>query len=654
MEFNQQQHAAIVCPTRHILVLAGAGTGKTRTIIGRASHLVREGCTPHRVAIITFTRRAAAEIRHRLVQSTGESCRHVVSGTFHNFCLRAMTSHPDWFGLTGSTIIDRDDQSQLMKLSRGELIASKAKDNPNFRQSLKNKLPQAAQLLNYYSYARNTNQPIRDYLENFTEQTEQNIDKILQIFASYKKRKIEAGYLDFDDILHRFAKVMRQEPQVCKRIAEAYEHVLVDEMQDTNPLQWLILESLAPYVHIFCVGDDAQSIYAFRGADFRNVHSFQQRLPDAEVLKLELNYRSTQEILDLSNWLLSNSPLQYNKQLMAYRGSGIRPVLAEFHSDYDEAQWVGEQIVLRHEKGLRWDDQMVLCRTSHSARVIESDLIRRKIPHRFIGGIGLLQTAHVKDFLSVLRVLVNHRDDLAWMRYLTMWPGIGEVTAAKLIRVVTTVSDTLGSLERLKELRPGNPLLIPLDQAYEKINAPMVCIQYLIELLDDIMASRYDNWDKRRRDVKLLLRLAEKHDNVKDFLDTYTLDPISTTEADADNEDDLLTLITVHSAKGAEAKVCYVVAAQDGNYPHIRSRGQSDAVEEERRILYVALTRAQDELLISRHTGSYGGVADWRQPSVSVPFLSPLPPGMVSPIGAMDSISFSPKNIDYWKDDLIL
>lgn len=654
MEFNEQQKAAISCNTKNILVLAGAGTGKTRTIIGRAVRLVQEGCPPRRIAIITFTRRAAAEIRDRLIKTAGESCRQVMSGTFHNFCLREMNSHPDWFGMTGSTIIDRDDQSQLMKLSRGELIAEKSKENALASSALKSQLPPAAQLLNYYSYARNTNQPIKEYLEKYADESEQMVSRILQIFAAYKRRKIDAGYLDFDDILHRFAKVMRQEQQICARIAGGYDHVLVDEMQDTNPLQWLILESLAPYLNLFCVGDDAQSIYAFRGADFRNVHSFQQRLPEAEVLKLELNYRSTQEILDLSNWLLSQSSLEYNKQLRAFRGQGIRPKLAEFLGDRDEAEWVGEQLSQHHQRRIRWDEQMVLCRTSNSARVIESELIRRKIPYRFIGGIGLLQTAHVKDLLSVLRVIVNHRDDLSWVRYLTMWPGIGEVSSARLIKHIGSASNFPDALELLTKNRPGSPLLDPLQEAYQNIEAPQACIHGLIESLDDLMKSRYDNWEKRLRDVKLLLRLAEKHENVRDFLDTYTLDPISTTEANTDVEDDVLTLITVHSAKGTEAKICYIVFAQHGNYPHIRSISDPEAVEEERRILYVALTRAQDELLISRNIPATSSYSDHNSNFPQVSFLVPLPPGLVDPVHEVrEYLGTRPKQSGYWDDDFI-
>jgi DNA helicase II / ATP-dependent DNA helicase PcrA len=643
VEFNEQQLKAIDCGPLHTLILAGAGTGKTRTIIGRAAHLVRQGGDPKKLAIITFTRRAANEIRQRLVASVGNACDNIVSGTFHHFCLREMTSRPDWFGLTGSTIMDRDDQSQLMKLARGAIIGKRKVAG----------VPQASQLVSTYSYARNTNQPIRDYLEKYSSETESTISIILQIFAAYKKRKQQSGYLDFDDILHRFAKVLRDEPDICKRIAGQFEHVLVDEMQDTNPLQWLILEALAPYAQLFCVGDDAQSIYAFRGADFRNVHSFSQRLPESQTLKLELNYRSTQEILDLSNWLLSQSPLKYGKKLSAHRGQGLKPTWVEFDSEQDEAEWVVERIMARHQNDMRWDEQMVLCRTSHHARNIETELIKHKVPYRFIGGIGLLQMAHVKDLLAVLRIAVSHQDELAWIRYLMMWPGIGEVTAAMLIEQMRQSTDSKSAIVQLAKLRPKNPMLRPLRSAVKSLLKPARCIKEVAELLDDVMMIRYDNWQLRRRDFELLVRLAERQPSIKEFLDAYTLDPITSSEAETEQEEDILTLITVHSAKGTESKVCHVVAVQPGSYPHFRSSGNTEAIEEERRILYVAMTRAKDELVISYNHSFARSPSNWRAQQTPVNFLKALPKDLVDSRQHRTPARFQTRSSSYWEDDLI-
>ncbi len=602
MEFNEEQRTALTSDAKNLLVLAGAGTGKTRTIVGRAGHLLKQGVQANRIAIVTFTRRAAAEIRERLVKATGDAASKVVAGTFHHFCLREMRAHPRWFGFDKLTIMDRDDQLQLMKLVRAAIVD---KDKNKEKDA-----PQSNELLTYYSYARNTNQPIRDYLEKFTDYAPETLDVIEQIFAGYKQRKQQNDYFDYDDILHRFAKVMHDQQDVRQEISGRYDHVLVDEMQDTNPLQWLILESLASHAKLFCVGDDAQSIYAFRGADFRNVHSFDERLDDAETLKLELNYRSTQEILDLANWLLSQSKLEYGKNLRAHRGDGVKPVLRDFNTDLDEADWIARGIVDRHRRGDAWKDHMVLCRTGFTARPIEAQLIERKIPYRFVGGISLLQMAHVKDMLSAVRVVVNHLDELGWMRYLTLWSKIGEVTAARLIDQIRQMPDTSASIERLAELLPGRKdVLSPLRKLIKYRDKPAKAIKAIGSALEEILEVKYDRWESRVRDFTLLEKLADRHETLNSFLETYTLDPVSSSEVTNEDvdKDDIVTLITVHSAKGTEAKTCFVASAGPGNYPHSRSLDSDDSIEEERRILYVALTRAKDELIVTRSLsqGSY-------------------------------------------------
>jgi DNA helicase II / ATP-dependent DNA helicase PcrA len=643
MEFNDEQLLAIRSPAKHLLVLAGAGTGKTRTIIGRAAHLIRGGCAAKRIAVMTFTRRAAGEIRHRLTQDIGDDHKGIVTGTFHNFCLREMTAHRKWFGLDEITVMDADDQSQLMKLVRAEVVGP-SKDSS---------VPQSPQLLSYYSYARNTNQPVREYLEHFTELEEEIINTVLRIFEAYRERKRAAGYVDFDDILYRFAKVLKQEKDICQRIASNFDHILVDEMQDTNPLQWIILESLAAHCQLFCVGDDAQSIYAFRGADFRNVHSFTERVPGSEVLRLEKNYRATQEILDVSNWLLSQSPLKYNKKLTAVRGAGNVPIQVITETENDEAAWVTNYVIKQHKQGTLWSEQMILCRSAYSARPVEAELIRRKIPYRFIGGIGLLQMAHVKDLLSALRVTVNHQDELAWMRYLTMWPRIGDVTASKLVTQLRACEIPPAAVERLQLLTSRPDVVEPLFQSLENADSPSLCIEKLLRSMEDLLNKRYDNWDQRKRDCELIARLAKKHKSVQSFLDAYALDPVSQTEVEA-KDDDLLTLITVHSAKGTEAKVCYVIAAQSGNYPHSRSLEREDDIEEERRVLYVALTRAKDELVISRHLISRGSWNSWSQKQYS--FLDDLPGKLVNCVSHnLGQTGYSGKrySANYWDDGVI-
>ena len=640
MEFNAEQRQAIRSDVPNLLVLAGAGTGKTRTIIGRALHLMQQDVNPQRIAIITFTRRAANEIQHRLREASPEGGKRVVAGTFHYLCLRIMSARRNWFGYSDMTIMDRDDQLQLMRIIRGEVAGKQAT------------IPSAAELINYYSYARNTNQSPEDYLKKFVDIDEAAIQVVLECFAGYKARKQANSYLDYDDILHRFARVLHDDEEVARKVCTQFDHLLVDEMQDTNPLQWLILESFAKHCQLFCVGDDAQSIYAFRGADFKNVHSFTDRLENAQTLKLQQNYRSTQPILDLSNWLLAASSLKYNKKLESTRGGGDKPQLLDFDSDFDEAEWIVDSLKARQAQGKPWSDHMILCRTAYSARPIEGVLIEQKIPYRFVGGIGLLQTAHVRDLLAVLRSIVNQHDELAWIRFLTLWQGIGDITAARLLEKVMTQSDVPSALEALKAALPKRAEIVKvLSATLKHIDAPVSAIATARELLEPVLKPKYDRWEVRSKDLVLLEELARNHSSVSSFLDTYTLDPISASEvtAEQESEEGVVTLITVHSAKGTEAPVCYVAAAHSGNYPHSRSVSDPDAIEEERRVLYVALTRAQDELIITRHLSrpQYGRMS-WNSSYNSHYFLEELPYRLIE---SGNYFSSSPSN--YLNDDVI-
>ena len=617
MNLNKNQQIAAEYKDQHILVLAGAGTGKTLTIIARAEHLIIKGFDPRRILLLTFTRRAAREMTDRLYLSIGDAANAVTAGTFHHFCLLTMRRMADKFGIQDFTVIDRDDQNSLMKLARVGYVKKKEK------------FPRASQLVNIFSYSRNTNMNVLEYLDKYTEFDEETSSTILNIFAEYKQRKQLNRYLDFDDILHHFGKKLHEDPSIRKRLRSRYDHILVDEMQDTNPLQWLILDGLKDPAKLFCVGDDAQSIYAFRGADFSNVHSFKDRVPDSVVLKLEDNYRSTQKILDISNWLLKESPLKYNKKLKAQRGAGIKPLLVDFGSDLDEAKWIAKDLIKRYEAGFSWTDHMILTRTAWGSRSVEAMLIEKNIPYIFIGGTSFLQAAHVKDLLCLVRAAASQDDEIAWIRYLTLWPKIGDVTASRLI---SSMKKT-GSIEKAFEQTAAK------NENKQKIaNGPKTILRYWdeptkalragAEFLKPTLSERYDKWDVREKDFDLLVRLAERYRSLMRFIEIYTLDPITSTAVSRLETHDVVTLITVHSAKGTESPVCYVIRVEPGMYPHIRSVGDEDKEEEERRVLYVAMTRAKNELILTRSEGrssysySYGSAAE-------AYFLSDVPDKLV-------------------------
>ncbi|RZB33383.1 MAG: DNA helicase II / ATP-dependent DNA helicase PcrA [Desulfobacteraceae bacterium Eth-SRB2] len=618
LRLNKNQQIAAEYKDKHILVLAGAGTGKTLTIIARAEYLIRKGVDPRRILLLTFTRRAAREMTDRLYLGIGDAANEVTAGTFHHFCLLTMRRMADKFGIQDFTVIDRDDQNSLMRLARTGYVTKGEK------------FPRASQLVNIFSYSRNTNMGVLEYLNKYTEFDEETCNKILAVFAEYKQRKQLNRYLDFDDILYHFGKKLHEDSSIRNRLRSRYDHILVDETQDTNPLQWIILDGMKDPAKLFCVGDDAQSIYAFRGADFRNVHSFKKRIPDSVVLKLEDNYRSTQEILNISNWLLKKSPLKYKKNLKAQRGAGIKPVLVDFDSDLYEAKWIAEDLIGRHETGSSWSDHMILTRTAWGSRSVEAMLIEKNIPYIFIGGTSFLQAAHVKDLLCLVRAAASNHDELAWIRYLTLWPRIGDVTASRLISAMKEMGNVNEALKQLSNrLKKDQQRIVSGPKTILKYwNEPTKALRVGGEFLKPILSQKYDKWDLRKKDFDLLVRLAERYRSLMRFIETYTLDPITSTVASRLDNQDVVTLITVHSAKGTESHVCYVIRVEPGMYPHIRSLGAEDEEEEDRRILYVAMTRAKNELILTRSEGpssysySYGDAAE-------AYFLSDVPDKLV-------------------------
>jgi len=591
-ELNPQQKQAATTESQHSLVLAGAGCGKTKTIVARAAYLIDQGIPANQIQILTFTRRSASEIVARVELALGEQAKGLRASTFHTFCMYLLRRVPKAFGLEQFSIIDRDDQLMMFRLIRGK----DDKKNPN-------QLPKPQELCDLYSFARNTRQKLSDALEKQHPEHLAFKDQIAEIMKEYETRKRARSFLDYDDILAIVASALDQSEGLADYVASLCKHMLVDEMQDTNPLQWALLEPLKDKVSLFCVGDDAQSIYGFRGADFENIHHFKDRVPNAQVFKLEQNYRSTQEILDLSNWLLDQSEIQYNKRLDAHRGEGVKPRMHIFPNEFDEAKWIAIDIKERHYlQGSKWSDHMVLVRSSFAARHIEAACIAANVPYRFIGGMKLLETAHVKDLLSLLRVIANPLDDIAWMRFLTLWNGVGDVGASRLAQQLLLEPEfdlIFDKLEKFGRI-PAETLLIMKQMTVLKQEV-QACVSLGIQAIEAQLAENYKkDWNRRQGDFELVKQLASKHTQLSEFLEEYVLDPVSISEIERQSDSDVVTLITIHSAKGTEQKVCYVVNVTPGQYPHARAQGDFNDVEEERRVLYVALTRAQNELILTK------------------------------------------------------
>ena len=597
-ELNPQQKQAATTETKHSLVLAGAGCGKTKTIVARAAYLIDQGVPANQIQILTFTRRSASEIVARVELALGDAVKGLRASTFHTFCMYLLRRVPKAFGLDQFSIIDRDDQLMLFRLIRGK----DDKKNPNA-------LPKPKELCDLYSFARNTRQKLSLALEKQMPEFLEYKDQIAEVMKEYEARKQARYFLDYDDILAVVASGLAQSEGLSDYVAGLCQYMLVDEMQDTNPLQWAILEPLKDKTSLFCVGDDAQSIYGFRGADFENIHHFKDRVPDAEIFKLEKNYRSTQEILDLSNWLLGQSDIHYDKKLEAYRGDGTKPRMHVFPNEFDEAKWIAIDIKERHFLEAKpWNDHMVLVRSAFAARHIEAAFIQANVPYRFIGGMKLLETAHVKDLLSLLRVIANPLDDIAWMRFLTLWNGVGDVGASKLAQQLVVEPDIEKIIEKLEKFGriPDNTLLIMKQMSVLKTEVE-ACVKLGVEAILNQLEENYakKDWHKRIGDFDLVKQLASKHSQLSEFLEEYVLDPVSISEIERQSQDDVVTLITIHSAKGTEQKVCYVANVSAGQYPHARAQGHFDEVEEERRVLYVAMTRAKNELILTKQNLSF-------------------------------------------------
>lgn len=609
---NQEQQYAATFTGKHLLVLAGAGTGKTRTIIARAKYLIKSGVSPKRILILSFTRKAANEIVERIKMEIPESQAEGLQGsTFHSWCMSIIKNHPQIFPQANYTLLDEEDQESCFRLLCGKKWAYKSSKDEKIKPDT---------ILSVYSYMANAQCSLSNAIrmriyDNAPSTMDVEKDKIVLqgVIKMYLDYKIQRKYMDYDDILMIVSKYLKRNENLRKAIAQLYDHILIDEMQDTNPLQYELLSSFYDDCHLFCVGDDAQSIYGFRGADFHTIHNFTNIVKDSQVCKLTTNYRSTQEILDFSNWIIDNSPLKYNKKLVAHRGSGLKPRLIHWAEDWEEANDIANHMLDAFKtKGKKWSDNLVLCRSAWGLRKTEACLIKHKIPYVIFGGNGLMSSKHIRDIVASMRVVANYLDELAWSRYLQLWQNIGAVTAARIIGQVLEAQNLDDSLTTLTEIVNTNGYEKEIYKALFAINRKRFDPSEAINDALGVMSKRLEHiykdngWNWRKDDFPILMEVAKKTSSIHDFVAEYVLDPkLDTALKDSGKLDDVVRLSTIHSAKGLEADIVYVINASTKSYPTPRAilNGEK-AIEEERRCLYVALTRAKDELRVYRDVHS--------------------------------------------------
>jgi DNA helicase-2/ATP-dependent DNA helicase PcrA len=607
---TEAQRRAVEHDGGHLLVVAGAGTGKTTTLAARVARLVAQGTPPERILLLTFSRRAAAELLRRAGQLCGaDVAGRAWGGTFHAVANRLLRLHGRSLGLDPSfTVLDQADAADLLALCRTELDAH---DRPGARPATRaaRKDTMAAIL----SRCVNTTTPLTEVLARHFPWCKEERDPLRATFEAYTGRKRAAQVLDYDDLLLCWGALLRI-PDVAQRIASRFDHVLVDEYQDTNTLQADLCEGMTSAGAVLtAVGDDAQAIYSFRAATVRNILEFPTRF-SADVVVLEDNHRSTPEVLAVANAVLAEAPAgeRHEKVLRTTRPGGPRPALVACADEAHQAAEVCARILERHERGTRLLDQCVLVRTGHHSALLELELAARRIPFTKYGGLRFLEAAHVKDLVAALRLVENPRDELAWFRVLGLVDGVGPATARREAAAATGGAVPTVAPELTVALADARALA----GAGGDDQRPGAAVERVRVWLDPIVDRRYGGAHVRLDDLDALQRSAAAAPSLSRFLVELTLDPPSSTGDLAGPphlDDDYITISTIHSAKGGEWGVVHLLSVVDGDLPSDLATGDAAQVEEERRLLYVAMTRAKDELhcyapLRMHHHRRAGGV----------------------------------------------
>jgi DNA helicase II / ATP-dependent DNA helicase PcrA len=612
-ELNPQQLAAVTAPPGPALVIAGAGSGKTRTLTYRVAYLLEQGIPADRILLLTFTNKAAGEMMRRVSDLIGTELRELWGGTFHSIGARILRSHAESLGYHRDfTILDRDDAKDLIKACITD--AQIDKKDKHF--------PKPEVLNEIFSLATNTRATVAEMLETQFSYFEQFAVQIADLGQRYAKRKRTTNAMDFDDLLALWLKLLQENAEVREHYQRRFQFILVDEYQDTNKLQGDLIDLLAARTkNVTVVGDDAQSIYAWRGANFLNILDFPKRYPGAKVFKIETNYRSTPEILKVANVAIAANVNQFAKELAPSRKSGLKPALVACTDAAQQSAFIAQRVLELHEEGVSMNQVAVLYRSHFHALELQLELTKRQIPFSITSGIRFFEQAHIKDATAYLKFVANPRDEVSFKRLVLLLPGIGAKGAEKIYRHFTATMNAGG----LKIEAPSSPKIATALQACAKSVPKKAAIAWtqfaatiaqledetvhksaakMLRLVmdagyDDYLKETYDNYERRLEEIQQLAEFAFQFGNVEEFLTQLAL--LTNVEAEDDPKDDSekIRLSTIHQAKGLEFDVVFVIMLCDGMFPSARSMDSTDGEEEERRLFYVAITRTKNELYLS-------------------------------------------------------
>ncbi len=605
-ELNKEQYEVVSNGDGPCLVLAGAGSGKTRTIIYRVAYLLEKGVDPKNILLVTFTNKAANEMITRVKNLLGSNVNLPWSGTFHHIGYRILRQYAPLIGYKNNfTVLDTQDSLDLLKLCL-KLEGMTQKER---------RYPSAKVIQSIISYARNAQLDIEKVLDYKYPNWLDIADKIKAVASEYSKRKVEANAMDFDDLLVNTYLLLCKSSSVKQKLSEQFQYVLVDEYQDTNKIQASIIKAFASvHKNILVVGDDAQSIYSFRAADIENILRFENTYPNARIFKLETNYRSTPDILNVANVVIENNLNQYPKDLKSVLDNFVRPEAHAFADAQEEANFVADRILELYDEGVPLSKMAVLFRAAFHSQALEVELTRRDIPYEFRGGVRFFERSHIKDVLAYLRIYSNIQDEIAWSRVLNMQVGIGPASAQAIISKIKQekkIEDLVDELPPRAKIGWNDFLQIWKLMEAELVKEPSALIGAVIgSKYKEYLENEYPDARERMQDLEQLALFAEKQTDLDKFLAEASLQESygAAKKKSTNYDEEKIVLSTIHQAKGLEWESVFVISLNNGQFPSDRSMREKNGVEEERRLFYVAITRAQKYLYFSYSlSGGFGG-----------------------------------------------
>ncbi len=632
-ELNDQQLAAVTSPGGPALVIAGAGSGKTRTLTFRVAYLLSKGVRSGSILLLTFTNKASREMLDRVTSLVPGAAEGIWGGTFHSIGNRILRRHADRIGFRqGFSIMDREDSEDMIE----GVVARLGFDSTDRR------FPKGSVLSDLFGLSVNTGRPIRSLLSERYTYFIPLAEQIEQTQVAYELRKKEANSMDFDDLLTKVLELFSTCPDVAEEYQKRFEHILVDEYQDTNRIQAELVNVLSRrHGNVMVVGDDAQSIYSWRGADFENILRFPKLNPDAQVFKIETNYRSVPQVLEVANAAIRANERQFPKNLAPTRAPhSVKPALVPLATNNDQAAFLAQRILELHDEGISLDEIAILYRAHYHSMETQLELTRRGIPHLVTSGLRFFEQAHVKDTASFLKLAVNPRDEIAFKRMVQLLPGIGVKSAESLWSRASSALGGEAAFKNLHDLKVPTKALKAWQQlahTLEEITSstplrpPAEILEaVLFAVYDDIMKEKFPNYEARKEDLNTLTSFARQFESTEEFLSQLSLlGGVEAQDALApDLGDGKVTLSTIHQAKGLEWKVVFLVWLTEGMFPNARSSESEAGMEEERRLFYVGVTRCKDELYLTypemRLNAAYGDA--FQTPSR---FLSEIPESLL-------------------------